>query len=245
MHKDIDLDNSPLSERMKYFESKTNKRLFPDQPIIVRVDGKGFSRLVKRLGVERPYDSTISSCMGLGVEGVLETGAVLMAEFHSDEASFLLNGFQRTESEPYFGGKLQKLTSIIASIFTAHFNVGLQDCLYKHKHEREIAYFDARAFNLPLVDEVANYFLWRSRDCYRNAINDLARSQFSHKQLHEKTSLDKLNMIEPTSLEYALKNGGRMYGTFWCDNVGWQSVTDIVDFPTARGMVESSITKTE
>ena len=57
-----------------------------------------------------------------------------------------------------------------------------------------IPIFDARSFNIP-ESEVANYFLWRSQDCYRNMIDLTARTQFSHKDLMNKSTNDKRDMV--------------------------------------------------
>ena len=47
------------------------------------------------------------------------------------------------------------------------------------------AVFDSRAFSIP-KEEVCNYFLWRQQDSYRNALQMLAQSKFSQKQLQNK-----------------------------------------------------------
>jgi tRNA(His) guanylyltransferase len=44
--------------------------------------------------------------------------------------------------------------------------------------------FDARVFTLPDPVEVANYLIWRQRDCVRNSITMAAQAQFSHRRLH-------------------------------------------------------------
>jgi tRNA(His) 5'-end guanylyltransferase len=44
--------------------------------------------------------------------------------------------------------------------------------------------FDARVFTIADPVEVANYFIWRQRDCVRNSIAMAAQAHFSHKRLH-------------------------------------------------------------
>jgi tRNA(His) 5'-end guanylyltransferase len=43
--------------------------------------------------------------------------------------------------------------------------------------------FDSRAFTIPSQVEVANYFIWRQRDCVRNSVSMAAQANFSHKRL--------------------------------------------------------------
>lgn len=42
---------------------------------------------------------------------------------------------------------------------------------------------DGRAFTLADPREVANYFLWRQKDCVRNSITMAAQAKFSHREL--------------------------------------------------------------
>lgn len=211
----IDTLEIPLGERMKTYERASTMVLDPNQPIIVRIDGKGFSNHVKRMGVQTAYDARIVSGMKCAVEAVAEvTGGVIFAETHSDEASFLLKGYADPASEPYFGAKVHKLTSVLASIFTVHFN--------KLSFSPFPAYFDARAFNVPSEIEVTNYFLWRNRDCFRNAINDVARSRFSHKQLHGKNTDQKLDMLPDDVVVSLMEMKERIYGHFFINGV-WTS----------------------
>ena len=49
-----------------------------------------------------------------------------------------------------------------------------------------MATFDARAFTIPDVIEVENYFIWRQQDASRNSVQMVAQSLYSHKELHGK-----------------------------------------------------------
>jgi tRNA(His) 5'-end guanylyltransferase len=44
-------------------------------------------------------------------------------------------------------------------------------------------------------EDVVNAFLWRQRDCEKNSVSSLAQAHFSHKELHEKNSSDKQDML--------------------------------------------------
>jgi tRNA(His) 5'-end guanylyltransferase len=47
-----------------------------------------------------------------------------------------------------------------------------------------MAQFDARVFQIPFIDEVENYFIWRQQDAVRNSISSVAQSLYSPKELH-------------------------------------------------------------
>jgi tRNA(His) guanylyltransferase len=52
------------------------------------------------------------------------------------------------------------------------------------RRDGRTAIFDARVFTISDPVEVANYFVWRQRDCVRNSIIMAAQTKFSHKRLH-------------------------------------------------------------
>lgn len=54
--------------------------------------------------------------------------------------------------------------------------------------------FDARCFILP-EEEVCNYFIWRQQDWTRNAIQMIARTHYSHKELINKSIFDLQEML--------------------------------------------------
>jgi tRNA(His) 5'-end guanylyltransferase len=60
--------------------------------------------------------------------------------------------------------------------------------------ESKLAVFDCRAFVLP-KDEVNNYFLWRQKDCERNAVSMVARTLFSDKELEGKSTEERKQMM--------------------------------------------------
>jgi tRNA(His) guanylyltransferase len=58
-----------------------------------------------------------------------------------------------------------------------------------------MAQFDARVFQIPFIDEVENYFIWRQQDAVRNSISSVAQSLYSPKELHGKKTNDMQQLI--------------------------------------------------
>ena len=104
----------------------------------------------------------------------------------SDEISVLLVDYQTVSTEPWYGYRVMKMTSVAASICTAAFITAALKYLPDQLKKKGMPKFDARVFSLP-PEEVSNYFLWRSQDATRNSIQSIARSHFSQKQLHGKS----------------------------------------------------------
>ena len=56
------------------------------------------------------------------------------------------------------------------------------------------AMFDSRIFSLPR-EEVCNYIYWRQLDATRNSIQMVGQSQFSHRELQNKSCYDIQEML--------------------------------------------------
>lgn len=183
-------DKTALGDRMKAYEQATRTLLPRRTYAVLRVDGRAFHSFLKH--AERPFDLDVMASMDMVAKAMCEdiSGAAF-AFTQSDECSVLLTDFESTGTQPWFGGVIQKIASIAASTATVAFN-----CRYALNYYGDaFATFDARVFTIPDPVEVANYFLWRQRDCVRNSITMAAQSKFSHKQLHGKSTGDMQEML--------------------------------------------------
>jgi hypothetical protein len=83
---------------------------------------------------------------------------------------------------------------------------------------RELAFFDARAFNIP-ANEVANYFLGRAKDWHRNSVSMFARWNLSPRELKGKRIPEIHEMLHDigrnwsTDLTDEEKNGTFLVGS--------------------------------
>jgi tRNA(His) guanylyltransferase len=168
-------DRTSLGDRMKGYEQVTRTALPRRTFTILRVDGKAFHSLLRH--ANKPFDMDVIAAMDAVTTALCEeiSGAVF-GYTQSDEASILLTDFAAPGTQPWFAGGVQKMVSIAASAATVAFNDAYPS------PSRSL--FDARVFTIPDPVEVANYFLWRQRDCVRNSISMAAQAHFSHKSLH-------------------------------------------------------------
>ncbi len=182
-----------LGDRMKADYERRTRFLLPRRTYtLIRVDGKAFHSYTR--GCRRPYDSELMEDMDAAALALCEniTGAQ-MAFVQSDEISILLTDFAAMQTEAWFDGNVQKLTSVSASVATAHFN----QARIRRAADRETtpAYFDSRAFTIPDPAEVENYFVWRQQDTARNSISMTAQAYFPHNQLQGKSSDETQEML--------------------------------------------------
>ena len=178
-----------FGNRMKEFEGLEAARMAcPLLPIMIRLDGKGFSKWTK--GLKRPFDADLSNVMiGTALHLAEELNASC-AYTQSDEISLVLYS-DNYSKETIFNGKFQKLVSVSASIATAHFN----NTARKIWPDKPLALFDSRAWTVPTKGEAANAFLWRQQDATKNSISMAARHYYSHKELQGKKGSEMQEML--------------------------------------------------
>ena len=192
-----------LGDRMKRYEQASSHVLPPRMPVIIRVDGRAFHTYTRKC--PRPWDPQLATIMVRTASCLCEEiqGAEL-AYVQSDEISILVHGYKKFESQPWFDNKVQKIVSVAAGIASSSFTY---EICKKQITTVELAVsgpavFDARVFVLPEAD-VCNYFVWRQKDAIRNSIQSLARSLFSQKKCHKKSSVDLLDMCTKEGVDWA------------------------------------------
>lgn len=175
----IEQTKDPLGDRMKReYENATRFHLPRRTYTIIRADGRSFHSFTR--GLDRPFDYGLMEAIGETTKALCEQIAgTVLGYCQSDEITLLLTDFSAENTEPWFGGNLQKIVSVSAAIATAQFNR-----VYQHpKHQSALATFDARAFTIDDPVEVANCLLWRQQDAERNAISMIGQAAFPHREL--------------------------------------------------------------
>ena len=181
-----------FGDRMKMYEQvEAGRKLMPLLPICVRLDGKGFSKYTKHL--EKPYDINFCAIMIEVTKHLVEYSSACIGYTQSDEISLIFYS-KNIENSVFFDGKIQKMTSVLASVATAVFNKLANERLPKESI-KEYAFFDCRAWNVPNKIEACNVLLWREYDATKNSITSACASLYSHHEIMNKHSGQKLDML--------------------------------------------------
>lgn len=163
-----------LDRKMRVFETAHDHCALPGLFLVVRLDGRGFTRLTK--GEFRPwsrdaadgrepprkfaapFDERFRDAMLETLEHLVGGAGfpVLYGYQQSDEISLLLG-----PSADLFQRKLRKLESVLAGEASAALSLRLGT------H----AVFDGRVSQLPSLALVLDYFRWRQADAARNALS--------------------------------------------------------------------------
>lgn len=212
--------SSPLTKRMKEQYELRSRHYFPRRTyLIVRCDGRAFHTWTRKL--EKPYSLNLMTCMDAAAVALCEEAAgCQFAYVQSDEISLLLTDFADVKTEAWFDNCQNKIESVSASIVTMAFNFALTKLKGANPTENELpitkklpnAVFDARAFVIPDLVEVENYFIERQQDAERNSIMMLARAYASHKQLAGKKRADQHEIIHRAGDNWAKHPVGFKHG---------------------------------
>ena len=185
------MDRTDIGDRMKSYERRyAGVRSLPGLPVCARIDGKCFSRFTQ--GLARPYDERMSRLMVEVTRRLVHETSACIGYTQSDEITLVF--WARSErSSIYCDGRIQKLTSILASMASAYFNQLLGD--YIPEKRGELALFDCRVWELPSRSEAVNVLVWREMDASKNSISMAARSVYSHRELEGKRGSEMQEML--------------------------------------------------
>ena len=218
---DVSTPKQSLGDRMKAYEAQNMLQVDTKLPWMVRLDGHKFSSFTRPF--KRPFDDRIHNCMTAACKA-------LLVEFHptlvytcSDEITLVFPSFdsltpvepvdesgkkiegERQEQVMMFGGRIQKIATLMASLASVAFDRELRLQTFDASTEQRLIdyidahppYFDARIFNVPTVVEIVSNLIWRSHyDYRRNSISQYARSFYSPKEMHKLNSTQLMEKLE-------------------------------------------------
>lgn len=186
-----------LGDRMKDYENIERRYLTRRTPTLIRLDGKAFHSFTR--GFQKPFDMILMQSMWDTAKFLCENiMGCKIAYVQSDEITLLLTDYDSIGTEAWFNKNIQKMASISASMSTLFFNKAfsniinsidldeISDYIDVYRKRENTALFDSRVYNIP-KEEVCNAFIWRQQDATRNAIQMVGQSNFSHRELQNKS----------------------------------------------------------
>lgn len=227
-----------LEQKCLYYRGLTDYKLLPGSYVIVMLDGKNFSRLVKNK-FKKPFDDDFISMMNETAKYVCENvQGCKFAYVQSDEISLVLTDFDTPTTDTFFGYRLCKMQSIIASFATAKFNqLMLSYNLKKHSYDTlledcadtvysvndaikvvdntPLAQFDCKCWNVPNINDIFAWFLYRQIDCVRNSKQQAAQTYLPHKKLLKLNTDAQIKLlIEEKDIDWNCYPMDQKYGRF-------------------------------
>jgi len=157
-------------------------RIRADLNIVMRIDGRGFSRFTRDL--VRPYDARLGDLMVATTTRLVRELGTCAAYTQSDEITLAWHA----TPDPLFGGRVEKSVSLVASLTTALF----ASLLPTYLPGKQIPTFDCRVFG---VEDLRGPFAARQHDARVNCVNALARHHCGHAAVQGKGQPELLAMI--------------------------------------------------
>ena len=226
-------ENTTLKDKCREYQKRRDYHVDADKFIIAHIDGRSFSKMIKNK-FNKPFDSSFINMMNETASYLCAmVQGVHLAYVQSDEISLLIKK-NTPESDVFFGGRLCKMQSIIASLATAKFNQ-LYMINYFKKHEDKnpfyeerhyttsecvetitnfpLCQFDCKVWDVDTANDAMAWFLFRNIDCIRNSKQQTAQAYLPHNALlglDSDTQIKKL--LDEKGVDWNSFSGGEKWG---------------------------------
>ncbi|KAI5374999.1 hypothetical protein J4E82_006299 [Alternaria postmessia] len=139
--------------------------------IVVRIDGRGFSKFTSKYEFVKPNDKNGLDVMNAAAQAVMkELPDLVLAFGNSDEYSFVFH-----KDCALFERRASKLTTTIVSTFTSYYVWSWSTYFPDKPLTPPLPSFDGRAVCYPSDSNLRDYMSWRQVDCH---INNLYNTTF-------------------------------------------------------------------
>lgn len=205
-----------LKERMEYYKSVYNYKLTPNSYVLCHIDGKSFSKKIKKL-FKLPFDDMFIDMMNqAAIYACKNIQGCKLAYVQSDEISLVITDFETEDTDSFFSFRLCKMQSIIASLVTSKFQqlflkrYSFKDDAYDDKY---LFQFDCKCWTVPTYNDVFAWLLYRQNDCTRNSKQQTAQTYLSHKKLLGHNTDEQINLLkELNGIDWNDFDNGKKYG---------------------------------
>lgn len=195
-----------LEDKCRYYQSLTNYKLLPNSYILVHLDGKNFSKLIKN-NFEKPFDTKFMDMMNRTAKFLCDNvQGCKIGYVQSDEISLLITDFDTPKTDTLFGGRLCKIQSILAAMATSEFNrwftiYNLNKCydnvnVGEFISKMKMAQFDCKCWVVPNENDAFAWFLYRNLECVRNSKQQAAQTYLPNERLNGKTADEQIEMLK-------------------------------------------------
>ena len=150
-------------EYVKDFE--INDSIIPNVYIVIRIDGRGFTKFCIEHNLKKPIDDRMVKLMtSCGISIMNNYFDIFLGFGESDEFSFIFKKNTNT-----FNRRQQKLISTLTSLFTATFILNWSK-FFINEPLKLIPTFDGRLIIYPKLKMIKDYLSWRQADTHINAL---------------------------------------------------------------------------
>lgn len=155
-----------IKERISSYEDISNYKLLPKLPVIIQINGRSFSKVTSFLN--KPYCNNFADVMATTMlQLCLEIEGATFGYQYNDEIVIVARNDQNLETVPWYDNRIQKISSIAASIATLHFN---NICNEKNINLLGDPIFLAHTYTTPSIIEAIHVIVLKQQQNFQNAI---------------------------------------------------------------------------
>ena len=163
-----------LHQRQKSYENLHDHAIMARLPVIVKLDGIGFRKVANRS--KKPFDINLSGLLSRTMLSCMKVaeGAVFGYQY-SDKIFIVLRNDQNTSTNPWFGNRLQRIGSFLASTATH----GFASAIWQEDTPPDLdgaVLFTSLVFAVPNISESVNYLIYRQLRCMQDAVTETAHT---------------------------------------------------------------------
>jgi len=221
-----------LKEKCYAYQKAANHFLDPDKYIIAHIDGRSFSKKIKNK-FEKPFSEIFINAMNETAKYLCkEVQGCIFGYTQSDEISLIIKK-NNPEGDVFFGGRMCKMQSIIASLATSKFsqiinierlksitpyytsaeNV-LDMCIDSIKNG-PLYEFDCKVWNVDSANDAMAWILFRNIDCVRNSKQQTAQTYLPHGKLMSLNTDEQIKLLkQEKNIDWHDFDEGKKYGRF-------------------------------
>ena len=231
-------ENTTLKDKCREYQKRRDYHVDTDKFIIAHIDGRSFSKMIKNK-FQKPFDRDFINMMNETASYLCAmVQGVHLAYVQSDEISLLIKK-NTPESDVFFGGRLCKMQSIIASLATAKFNQLMaaktiqnnmyeitlmdfedtEDTVYSPSDcvdtvlNMPLCQFDCKVWDVDTANDAMAWFLFRNIDCIRNSKQQAAQTYLPHNVLLGLDSDTQIKMLlDEKGVDWNSFSGGEKWG---------------------------------
>lgn len=195
-----------LGDRYKEMEaaetSDDKDTLYPYEAFVIRVDGRAFHTFTR--GMTKPFSTVLDECRNAAAAAVLKSLKPTFAYHQSDEISFVWDQVKAPATEHPFGGRKDKLLTLVASLTSTAFAMKYAELTGDFT---KLPHFDGRiagrfSSQLTALEDAIQCVQWRENDAMRNSMQMYGQSMFSHKELNKKSVGDIYDMCKDKGFDW-------------------------------------------
>lgn len=156
-----------LKDRIESYQQQSEYKLLNRLPVIILVNGRSFTKTTSL--IDKPYSEPFVNCMlSTSLKLCSEVEGTVFCYHNNDEILLVSRNDQTNDTSAWFDNKIQKISSVVSSIATLHFN--------KCSEENELnllgdAYFSTKVFTVPNIQEAINSVIFKQQQNFYKSVD--------------------------------------------------------------------------